>query len=279
MSVKRTQSSGLRLILTLQRDGKAATDGHYDITENVVELGPLCSGGGGVSGEPQAESIRLRLFGDDSLNPRKPGSIFGDYECAYLDIYKDGRHIFFGAMSGPPRLDESAEREMTTLHFVGGLKELWPQHVDDFAENNIEYADPEYGLWPLLLDAATLPVSRSSFAVVPIATDEGVWSAAGRPHIELPGYEKDDIAKWDIVSPVECESRGLVYAGFGPFVLSYHPDSGKWETIAIVASGGWLVHHMNYDTYSDKISGVAAMDEDDITLRMAHTRARFSINL
>jgi hypothetical protein len=278
MSDKTAKTSGLRLILTLQRGGDTAKADYYDITDIVVELGPLCSGGGGVSGEPQAESIRLRLFGDDRYNPRKPGSVFGDYEHAYLDTYKDGRHIFFGAISGPPRLDESAERETTTLHFVGGLKELWPQQVDDFTEGDIEYADPEYDLWPLLLDAATLPISRSSFALAPIVTDEDVWSAAGRPHIELPGYEEDDIAEWDIVSPVDCASRSLVYVGFGPFILSYHTDNGKWEVVAEV-DAEWLISHLEYDTGSDRISGVAAMNEDDITLRAAHTRARFSINL
>ncbi len=282
MSSDKKQATGLRLILTLWRSGKTVKDDYHDITDCVVELGPLCSGGGGVSGEPLAESIRLRLFGDDRFNPRKPGSVFIGYERAYLDIYKDGRHILFGAMSGPPRLDESAERETTTLHFVGGLKELWPQRVDDFAEDDIEYADPEYGLWPLLLDAATLPVSRSSLALAPIATEEDVWSAAGRPHIELPGYEEDDIAKWNIVSPVDCESRSLVYAGFGPFVLSYHADNGKWEAVAEAAgndSGDWLVCHLEYAADSDKICGVTAMDEDDITLLKVHTRARFSIIL
>lgn len=278
MSDKTATTSGLRLMLTLQRGGKNAKADYYDITDNVVELGPLCSGGGGVSGEPQAESIRLRLFGDDRYNPRKPGSVFGDYDRAYLDIYKDGRHIFFGVMSGPPRLDESAERETTTLHFVGGLKELWPQRVDDFTEGAIEYADPEYDLWPLLRGAVSLPISRSSFALAPIVTDEDVWSAAGRPYIELPGYEKDDIAKWDIVSPVDYESRGLVYAGFGPFILSYQPDSGKWEAVA-EAAGEWLISRLEYDSNTDKISGVAAMNEDDITLRTAHTSAAFTLAL
>jgi len=282
MPVKTAQKSGIRLILTLNRTGKTARDEYYDITDSVVELGPLCSGGGGVFGEPQAESIRLRLFGEDRYNPRKPESIFRDYERGYLDVYKDGAHLFFGALSGPPRLEESAEQETITLHFVGGLKELWPQQDDDFVDNDIEYADVERDLWPLLVDAARLPITKSLVDLTSISTTEDVWSTAGRPHIVLPGYDREDTTNWDVVCPVENEAGEIVYAGFGPFILSYEHSRGKWATVAVVAPGSpaeWLISHLEYDATSGELCGVAAMNEDDITLRAAHTRARFTLAL
>ncbi len=278
MSSSRDLGSGLRLIITLKRNDKKAGNEYYDITDNVIELGPLCESRNGLSGEPQAESVRLRLFGDGRYNPRNPGTVFGDYEKIHLDIYKDGAHVFFGAISYPPRLDENAENETTTLHFVGGLKGLWPSLVDDFVNSDIEYADPERDLWPLLLKAADFPISRSLVSLAPIDTDEDVWSTVGRPNIEFMEYSSEDTAKWGVVSPAECSQRNLVYAGFGPFLLSYSPDSGKWETVAVVPDE-WRIYHLEYDGVTDEIYGVAARAEDDITRQAAHNRARFVLAL
>ncbi|MCP4231262.1 MAG: hypothetical protein GY771_14090 [bacterium] len=280
MEAKAISASGLRLFLSVNRGAGAKRNERLDITDFVVELGPLCCGGGEAGGEPQAESVRLRLFGDERFNPRKPKSPPYDYGTVYLDIYKDGEYVFFGALAGTSRPDEAAERETITFEFVGGLKELWPSSTDDFADSEIAYADVERDVWPLLLASAELPVTDSTVELPPIKTEEDVWSATARPHIELPGYDAAQTKSWDIIYPVTGE--GLVYAGFGPFLLSHEEMTGEWKAVAKVAADDdveWFITHLEYDASRDEVCGVVAGNEDDVTGRNAHLRATFSLGV
>jgi hypothetical protein len=271
---------GLRLLLTINCDDKMNQGERLDITDFVIELGPLCCGMGETGDVPQAESIRLRLVGDERFNPRKSNSVFKEYGSINLDIYKDGEHIFFGALAGSPRPDESAECAAVTLDFVGGLKGLWSQSVDGFAESKIAYADVELDTWPLLLNSALHPVVKSKVDISPIETEEDVWSAAARPHIALPGYDPVQTERWDIVSPIEC--GGSVYAGFGPFLLSYAEAAGEWNIIAKASAHDdveWFISHLEYDISQGMLFGVVVANEGDLTKRTAHLRATFSLGV
>jgi len=271
----------LRLYISVSSTIASKTTSRIEITESVVELGPLEISSGNEINEPTAEIIRLRLIPEPQFNPRSSQCLFQSGDTLTLEIFYNGKKRFFGVLSLPPELTEDSDKLYLTLDFVGGLRELWTLDETEIATSDIEYVDVEKDLWKLLKHKTQLPITKSSIDISELTANEAIWSAVARPNIELPGYEPSEVDLWDIVSPVYDSSWEVVYAGFGIFVMSYRLASAEWDAVArIIRNGiGWIIEHLEYDVDSNQILGVVAHPECDISKVSASKKAQFTVDI